>query len=435
MSDLAADAPRPRSAARRDVLANRRVRRFLAGYAATMAGTAMTPVALAFAVLHRGGDAGDIGLVLMAEAIPLVALLLVGGVIADRLPRQAVLVGADLVRAAGQLVLAGLLIFGEPSIGVMMGLAALLGAGQAFGGPAFNGIVPQIVPPEHIQPANAMVTVAGAMGEAFGPALGGLLVATVGAGWAVAFDGVTYLFSAWCISGLALTHEVREHAPGFVKELREGWDAFRSRTWLWTVVLEFSVLHLLVLPAFLVVGAVVADDELGGSRAWGLAMGGFGVGMVLGGLLMIRLRPDRLLLVGVAALTGFMLPMVALALSTPLPVLIAASLAAGATLPVFETAWTTSLQQHVEPEALSRVSAYDWFGSVATLPVGYAIIGPLSEALGNSGALWLAAGVWVVASAVVMAVPSVRHLRVVQVTDDGGAVPEEPPLLPRVLAG
>ena len=435
MQRLADDASRPRTG-RREVLGDRNVRRFLAGFAATNTGTAMTPVAIAFAVLDRGGDAGDVGLVLMAEAVPLAALLLVGGVIADRLPRQAVLVGADLVRAASQLTLAALLVLGDPSIPTMMALAAVLGAGQAFGAPAFNGVVPEITPPEHIQPVNAMVSVAGAIGEALGPAIGGVLVASVGAGWAVAFDGATYAFSAWCLAGLSMTHVARQHAPGFVKELREGWDAFRSRTWIWVVVLQFSVLHLLVLPAFLVVGAVVADDELGGSRAWGLAMGGFGVGMILGGLAMIRLRPQRLLLTGVAALTGFALPMVALALVAPLPVVVLSAAAAGLTIPVFETAWLTSLQQHVEPEALSRVSAYDWFGSVATLPVGYAIIGPLSDGLGDSGALWLAAGVWVTASAVVLAVPSVRHLRAItrDATEAPAGEQPEPPLLPRVVA-
>jgi len=133
--------------------------------------------------------------------------------------------------------------------------------------------------------------------------------------------------------------------------------------------------------------------------------------MVLGGLAMIRLRPTRLLLAGVTALTFFALPVVALALVAPLPVLMAASVAGGMTIPVFVTAWLTSLQQHVEPEALSRVSAYDWFGSVATLPIGYALIGPISNALGDSGALWLAAAVWVAASAAVLAVPSIRRLR------------------------
>jgi len=411
MQDLAPAAARSEELSRRAALASPGVRRFLAGVAATMTGTAMTPVALTFAVLNHGGDAGDVGMVLMAEAIPLAALLLPAGVVADRLPRQAVLVGADLVRAISQALLAVVLIAGHPSIGLLMAFATILGAGQAFGAPAFNGVVPQIAKPEHIQPVNAMMSVAEAIGESVGPALGGVLVATVGAGWAVGIDAATYGFSAFCIAGLHMTHQAREDNPGFLREMREGWDAFRSRTWLWVVVLQFAFFHLLVLPAFLVVGAVVADDHLGGSRAWGFAMGAFGVGMVLGGLAMIRLRPTRLLLAGVTALTFFAVPIVALAVVAPLPVLMVASVAGGMTIPVFVTAWLTSLQQHVEPEALSRVSAYDWFGSVATLPIGYALIGPISNALGDSGALWLAAAVWVAASAAVLAVPSIRRLR------------------------
>ncbi|HEY8547614.1 MAG TPA: MFS transporter, partial [Acidimicrobiales bacterium] len=317
-----------------------------------------------------------------------------------------------------QLVLAATLLLGDPSLGVLMLLAGVLGAGQAFGAPAMNTVVPSIVPPERHQPVNAMASIAAAIGESLGPAIGGLLVATVGAGWAIAFDGGTYLFSAWCIAGLRMTHEQRASTTGFLAELREGWDAFRSRTWIWVVVVQFAALHLLVLPAFLVIGAVVADDQLGGSRSWGLAMGAMGVGMVIGGLVMIRYRPQRLLLVGVVALTSLAVPLAALALTAPLPVVLAATLVSGVSMPMFETAWLTSLQHHVEPEALSRVSAYDWFGSVATLPVGYAIIGPLSSVLGDGGALWLAAAVWVVASAVVVAVPAVRHLRVGPGTED-----------------
>jgi MFS family permease len=158
-------------------------------------------------------------------------------------------------------------------------------------------------------------------------------------------------------------------------------------------------------------------------------MGAFGFGMIAGGLVMIRWRPHRLLFIGVAALTAFALPIIALALIAPLPAIVVASFTAGLTIPVFETAWLTSLQQHVEPEALSRVSAYDWFGSVVTLPIGYAIIGPLSESLGDSGALWVAAAVWILSSIAVLAVPSVRNLRTV----DTPAAEPDVPLLPQVI--
>ncbi len=402
---------------RPEVLANRDLRRFLVGYGATMLGTTMTPVALSFAVLDRGGDAGDVGLVLMAEAIPLVVLLLAGGVISDRLPRRWIMVVADVVRACTQALLAVLLLTGEPSLGVLMAAAAVVGAGTAFDGPAITALLTEITPSHQLQQANALRGIAESLGRGLGPAIGGLVVAAAGAGWAVGADALTYAVSAACLAGLHIVDQRGQESTGegatggsFLHELREGWVAFRSRTWLWVIVAQWSLLCLLVLPAYMVLGAVVADDDLGGARAWGLVLAGEGFGAVVGGLAMLRLRFSRPLAAGVIGAVTFALPLVALATGMPVAVVTAASVATGLGVSVFATTWDTAMQRHVEPEALARVSSYDWFGTVGTLPIGYALVGPLSGLLGIDGALWLAAVVWTVASAVVLAVPSVRHL-------------------------
>jgi len=398
-------------------LANRDLRRFLVGYGATMLGTTMTPVALSFAVLDRGGDASDVGLVLMAESIPLVALLLAGGVVSDRLPRRWVMVVADVVRACTQALLAVLLITGEPSLGVLMTAAAVIGAGTAFAGPAITALLTEITPADDLQQANALRGIAESLGGGLGPGIGGLVIATAGAGWAVGVDALTYAVSAACLASLHIVGERREQAPrpaadpgGFLHELREGWVAFRSRTWLWVIVSQWSLLCLLVLPAYMVLGAVVADDDLGGARAWGLVLACEGFGAVVGGLAMLRLRFPRPLVAGVVGSMAFALPLIALATRMPVAAVAAVSVVTGLGLSVFATTWDTALQRHVEPEALSRVSSYDWFGTVATLPVGYALVGPLSGFIGIDGVLWLAAGVWAAASVVVLAVPSVRQL-------------------------
>jgi predicted MFS family arabinose efflux permease len=398
---------------RLDVLANRNLRRFLVGYGSTMLGTTMTPVALTFAVLDRGGDAGDVGLVLTAESVPLVLLLLAGGVVSDRLPRRWVMVVADVVRAVTQTVLAVLLITGDPPLGVLMAAAAVLGAGTAFEGPALSPLLTEITPTDQLQQANALRGVAESLGRGLGPALGGLIVAGAGAGWAVAADALTYAVSAWCLAGLRLPKVaavVAEAKSTFLRELREGWVAFRSRTWLWVIVAQWSLLCLLVFPAYMVLGAVVADDSLGGARAWGLVLAGEGFGSVAGGLVMLRLQLRRPMVVGVLGAMTFALPLIALATGMPVLVVTAASMVTGFCVAIFATVWDTALQRYVEPEALSRVSSYDWFGTVATLPIGYALVGPLSHLIGIDGALWLAAIAWTAASAVVLAVPSVRHL-------------------------
>ncbi|HEV7758293.1 MAG TPA: MFS transporter [Acidimicrobiales bacterium] len=424
-----------------NVLANRDLRRFLTGYAATMLGTTMTPVALTFAVLDRGGDAGDVGLVLTAESVPLVLLLLAGGVISDRLPRRWVMVVADVVRACTQALLAVLLITGEPPLGVLMAAAAVLGAGQAFEGPALTALMPEITPAHQLQQANALRGIAESLGRGLGPAIGGVVVAVAGAGWAVGLDAVTYAVSALCLAGLHIAHEPRGSASeaSFLGELREGWEAFRSRTWLWVIVAQWSLLCLLVFPAYMVLGAVVADDELGGARAWGLILAGEGFGAVVGGLAMLRLRFHRPLAAGVIGSMAFALPLIALATTPtgmPVAVVAAASVVTGLGVSVFATTWDTTMQRHVEPEALSRVSSYDWFGTVGTLPIGYALVGPISGVLGIDGALWLAVGAWITASLVALAVPSVRHLTddPDELTDDPGDDPTGPSAHPSPLA-
>jgi MFS family permease len=406
------------------VLANRNLRRFLFGFGATMLGTTMTPIALSFAVLERGGDAGDVGLVLTAESVPLMLLLLAGGVVSDRLPRRWVMVVADVVRACTQGLLAVLLITGEPSLGVLMAAAAVVGAGQAFEGPALSALMTEIAPVHQLQPANALRGLAESAGRGLGPAIGGIVVATAGAGWAVGLDALTYVASAWCLAGLRITHQPRtEQSSGFVHDLREGWVAFKSRTWLWVTVAQWSLLCLLVFPAYMVLGAVVADNELGGARAWGLVLAGEGLGAMIGCLVMLRLHLRKPLVSGVVCSLTFALPLLALAAGAPVALIAAASFVTGLGVSIFATAWDTALQRHVEPEALSRVSSYDWFGTVATLPLGYALVGPLSGLLTIDGALRLAAGVWIVSCLVMLTIPSIRQL-----TDDG------PPLADATVA-
>jgi hypothetical protein len=323
------------------------------------------------------------------------------------------MVVADVVRACSQMLLAVLLITGEPPIGVLMAAAAVVGAGAAFEGPAITALMPEITPADQLQQANALRGIAESLGRGLGPAVGGVVVAAAGAGWAVGVDALTYAVSAWCLAGLHIVHEPKGDGAtrtSFLGELREGWDAFRSRTWLWVIVAQWSLLCLLVFPAYMVLGAVVADHDLGGARAWGLVLAGEGFGAVVGGLAMLRLRFRRPMAAGVVGSVTFALPLIALATGMPVAVVTAASVATGLGVSIFATTWDTAMQRNVEPEALSRVSSYDWFGTVGTLPIGYALVGPLSGLLGIDGALWLAAGVWTAATAVVLAVPSVRHL-------------------------
>ncbi len=396
------------------VLGERRFRLFFTGYATSMIGSAMVPVALTFALLDRGYSATQVGWTLSAQSVPLVALLLAGGAVADRRSRRTVMLMADVARACSELTLGLLVVTGKPSLWEFMVLAGFIGAGLAFFSPAMTGFVPAVASPERLQQANGMTSLAFSASQLVGPAIAGVLVTTVGPGWAIVADGLSYVVSATCLSRLGLSeqlpqgHDGPAQHEGLLGQLRQGWVEFRSRTWLWVVVGQFSLFHLLVLPPFVVLGALLAKNDLGGAGAWAAVLAAQGAGSIVGGLALLHVRPARPILAGVVGTLGFALPLALLALDVPLPLLVAGAFVAGGGSAFFGVLWDTTLQRSVPPAVLSRVSSYDWLGSVGLVPLGYALAGPMGAALGLHNALGLAAGLWVLLTVAAVSVPAVR---------------------------
>lgn len=401
---------------RLDVLRERGFRLFFLAYATSLLGTYMAPVAITFAVLESGGTASDVGLVLAAQTVPLVALVLAGGVIGDRFRRKLVMVGADFLRCAAQGVLAFLLLTGDPSLAAFMVLGALLGVGQAVFTPAMNGLIPEVTSAERLQQANALRSMAMSLGRTVGPAVGGVVVAAASPGWAIALDALSYGVSSLILVRLPLPTTSRAVARSFLGELRDGWNEFRSRTWLWAIVVQFAFWHMLVLAPFMVLGAIVAKEELGGATAWGTILAAYGAGAVGGGLAMAFVQLRRPLLVATVGTFGFAPPLVFLALHAAPGLVAAGALVAGAGMGVFTALWDTTLQREVSPEARARVSSYDVFGSVAFLPIGYALVGPIAGHAGVSTTLWLSAAWLVASSALVLALPAVSRVEAGTVT-------------------
>jgi hypothetical protein len=290
-------------------------------------------------------------------------------------------------------------------------LAALYGTADAFFQPAFTGLLPQTVShPGQLQPANALRGLSFSVASIAGPALAGLLVAVVGAGWALAVDAATFGLSALLLAGVRIPGRVERAASGFWEDLREGWTTFRGTTWVWTFVLWASVANL-VWGAWGVLGPVVAERDLGGAAAWGAVNAALGVGALIGALAAIRRIPRRPILA--ATITGFLGVPALVLLATGAhagPLAVAAALC-GVGMMYGNTVWESALQRHIRPDALSRVSAYDWFGSFAFAPLGLAIWGPLAELVGIGEALWLAAAITLVSTLALLAVRDVRRLQ------------------------
>lgn len=381
-------------------------------------GNFVAPVAIAFAVLNLTGSTSDLGLVLAARMVPQVVFLLLGGIWADRLPRHLVMVVSDLVTGAAQAATAVLLFAGSAEICHLIVLQAIGGTAFAFFFPASTGLVPQTVDRSSLQQANALLRMTLNVSTISGAIVGGLVVSAIGSDWALLLDAATFLVSAGFLAAMRISRGQRLEAPNFTRELREGWHEFASRTWLWVIVIAFGFLNAAYVGAINVLGPDVARRELGGATAYGLIVAAQGLGLLLGGVGGLRFRPSRPLFVGCAAVLFTPPTLVLMALAAPLPLIVAAAMLMGAGIETFAIYWDTSLQQHVPQHSLSRVSSYDALGSFVFIPLGQVAIGPVAEAIGVDAALFIAAGIVIVALLGALAVADVRDLRCLEVSPD-----------------
>jgi len=391
-------------------LRGRAFRQLFLGQAISALGDRLVPVALAFAVLELTGEVTDLGIVFTAQSVPLVVFVLIGGVWGDRLPRQRVMLASDGVRAVAQGLSAVLLISGHAQIWEIAGLQAVYGTAEAFFEPAAMSVVPQTVDPGNLQNANALLGLSGNLAGVLGPALAGVLVATVGAGWGLAVDAATFVASAAFLSLMRVTPVVVRARTTTLTELRAGWRAFRSREWLWVTVLYFTIFSAFVFSPVQVLGPEVARISLGGPGAWAAISTALGLGALLGGLPGMRWRPRHplraaFLVFMVGGPTFYSL----LAAHAPLPLILTAALIEGSSITLFNVFWITAIQREISPEEQSRVSSWDYLGSLALQPVGLAISGPVAAAIGLSVTLYGAAGLFALLLIGALAVPTVRN--------------------------
>jgi predicted MFS family arabinose efflux permease len=377
----------------------------------SMLGSNLAPVAIAFAILDLTGSASALGAALAARALPTLVFSLAGGVWADRLPRHRVMVAANLAQFGSQALFAALLLAGRAELWQILLLQAAQGAANAFLRPATTGLTAQTVKSEHRQQANALLSLSASTTGIAGPVLAGVLVVTVGSGWAVAADAATFAVSAALLSRISLpTGDRASGRAPFLRELADGWRFVRTFSWVWLSIGGFMVFQLLVLSTFFVLGPAIAERSLGGASAWALIVGAAGAGSLLGDLLALRWEPSRPLqaatLAGVLAAPALLL----LALESPLGWLAAAGLLLGIAFTFPDTLWFATLQEHVPEPLLARVSAYDWAGSLVLRPIGYAIVGPLAAIAGAGTVLVVSAVLLVVTHVVLALAPSIRRL-------------------------
>jgi MFS family permease len=389
-------------------------RLLFAGQTLSFVGDRITPVALAFAVLDLG-TATDLGVIFAAGALPFALFALAGGVVADRVGRREVMVVSDVVRAAVQACTATILLAGVAEVWMLVVLAAVYGSASAAFAPALNGLIPQTVGPGQLQSANALLALTRSVATVAGPAIAGVIIALVGSGEAIAFDAATFAVSVLCLLRLR-ERPVPASAPsgppgGFLAQLRAGWREVRSRTWLRRGLVALSAYHVFVLPSVYVLGPVLAARELDGASSWAFIVAAFGVGTIAGNVIALRFRVRRPMLVASLALVVASLQAAIIGSGLGTFGIGLLEVVAGAAVGLFFTFWDMSLQEQVPPQAVARVSSYDFAVSLGLMPLGLALAGPISDAVGLHETLWGMSAVGLASALAWLAAPSVRRLR------------------------
>lgn len=390
-------------------LSERPFRLLWLGQTTSAIGDAMAPLALTFAVLEVGG-ARALGFSLAALMGTRAVLVLVGGVWADRLPRRLVMLASDAVRAAVEFTTVVVIVTGHASTVYFVCTSAVFGAAAAFFSPASVGVVPQVVSAARLQQANALMSLSRGSVSVFGPAVSGLIVATVGAQWVFGINGLTFVVSALCLARISVPERERAERSPFWSDLGEGWQAVRERPWVMAALSNFALVNIGI-ASYFVLGPLIAEQELNGAGTWAIAMTGGAIGGIVGGTLALRFKPlyplrwaFLLVIFSGVQLLGLVPPLPALGLAVMAFLTVASLQLAG-------TFWHTTLQQRIPEHVLSRVVAYDWLVSLTFMPLGYIAAAPLTHLLGTDTTLVCLAALTTTACLGVLLVPSLRNMR------------------------
>jgi MFS family permease len=362
------------------------------GRVLVIGGNTIAPIAIAFLTLDVSrSDASALGLVMATRGISVIAFLLIGGVLADRFPRRPVMVGSSALATVSQAMTTALAVSGRAQIWELAVLQVPNGASASFLFPAMNGSLPRTVPPSLLRPAIAVSRTGVNIAMIGGAALGGLAVAAVGTGGALAINSAMYLAAALAFTRTNISVDLSRSESGasMLTDLVEGWHDFRSREWLWTTVAEFSIVNAAVAVGFETLGPLVAKLDLGGAKSWGIIVAAQGIGLVVGAAIAALWKPSRPLLAGWSVVFAIVPAFAALALRLPLLVIVATAAMAGIGLEIFGLNWDVMMQREIPSERLSRMYSYDAFGSNAAIPVGQIALTPALAVFGTYGVIWL----------------------------------------------
>jgi MFS family permease len=374
-------------------------------------GNGVSPIALAYGVLSlEGADGSDLSIVMAARFVPLLGFMLFGGVIADRFQRNRLVGGADMIGSFLAAVSAISLIVGFSSVWLLATMAALFGILNAIWWPAMSGVLPEILPKEKLQSGNAIIGLTTNIGYIVGTLAGGILVATVGAGWGLLADAISFFIAGAIVWFLPIIGKAKDESPGILHDLIVGWREFISRSWVIAMVFAFSLINMAFESMLSVLGPLNFSDPETGPKLWSYNLAALTIGMLIGGIWVLKVKFKKplfvaMILIAISSIWDF-----SLALDLPLIFALIAGVFSGISLEVFMVTWNTSLQSHVPNESYSRVSSYDTLGSYGIAPLGIVVAGPLAMHFGVNTILFITGITTLVAAGLSLLVKSVRDL-------------------------
>lgn len=374
-------------------------------------GNGISPIALAYGVLGlKGADGGDLSLVMSARYFPLIALMLFGGVLADRVQRNKIVGGSDVIGGFVVAISSIALIQGRATITLLVAMGAIFGVLAALWWPAMPGVLPQILPKEKLKDGNAVIGLLSNIGYVAGTLAGGILVSAFNPGWALLVDAISFLTAGIIVWNISFDSNERIESLGLFSELRHGWREFISRPWLVTMVVTFALINSVYEALLQVLGPLNFKSYSDGPRLWSWNLAGLTAGMMVGGVLILRKRFSRPLFLSMIAISLTAIWDFSLAFDLPVALTILAAFLAGIAVEIFMVTWATTMQTHIPEESFSRVSSYDTFGSYGIAPLGIVAAGPLAMHFGVNTILIATGLITVVASLLSLTVKSVRQL-------------------------
>ena len=375
-------------------------------------GNGITPIALSFGVLGLpNGSASQLSLVLGSQMIPLLLFMLFGGVIGDRYKRNKIVGGSDILGSAFVLVSASSFIFGFVSIPLLCAMGALFGVLNALWWPAFSGVLPEILPKEQLQRGNSVIGLLTNFGYTAGALVGGILVAFAGSGWALAVDAFSFFIAGVLVWSIDLPKIIRDESGTMFHQLVVGWREFIARKWVVSVVIAFTFINLAYESTIGVLGPLATKESGYGPREWSLVLAVSTVGMIITGLVLLKVRLTKPLVYGITPMLLMATWIFSITFSADIWIPIIVAFFAGVAIEIFYVAWSTSMQHNIPEEAYSRVVSYDALGSFALAPIGLIFIGPLAEQIGTKNALYILAALVFVAAIGALSVREVRQVR------------------------